>query len=365
MKITHVAVNVAARARRSSLPRRRPNGRRQLARPGAAHDVRRDRGHRLHRLSAPGSHDDDRGGRAGAGRAAHRHERARAGGGVGAPGPARRLGRPRRPAALRPGARSTSRCGTPSARRSASRSTACSADIRDRLPTYASDGLWYSLSPDELAAAAKAPRGAGLRRGEAAPGPRGDAGAGSASSPGRARGRRPGRADHGRHQRDLVAARRPAAADARCRMRASRGWKTRSIISTWPVSPTCAASSRSRSRPASISITSTRFAALLEARAVDVLILDLARVGGVTPWRRIAALAQAHGVPVCGHVVPEIQVHLLAVDRQRPPRGVCAALGRHPRHDAADRERRAGGALGRRASASSSTTRPCGATRSA
>jgi L-talarate/galactarate dehydratase len=54
------------------------------------------------------------------------------------------------------------------------------------------------------------------------------------------------------------------------------------------------------------------FRTLLEARAVDVVILDLARVGGITPWRKIAALAQAHHVPVCGHVVPEIQVHLLA-----------------------------------------------------
>src|SRR5207253_3903191 len=54
------------------------------------------------------------------------------------------------------------------------------------------------------------------------------------------------------------------------------------------------------------------FRTLLEARAVDVVILDLARVGGVTPWRKIAGLAQAHRVPVCGHVVPEIQVHLLA-----------------------------------------------------
>ena len=44
---------------------------------------------------------------------------------------------------------------------------------------------------------------------------------------------------------------------------------------------------------------------------VDVLILDLARVGGITPWRKIAALAQSHRIPVCGHVVPEIQVHLL------------------------------------------------------
>jgi len=54
------------------------------------------------------------------------------------------------------------------------------------------------------------------------------------------------------------------------------------------------------------------FRRLLEAQAVDVVILDLARVGGVTPWRKIAALAHAHRVPVCGHVVPEIQVHALS-----------------------------------------------------
>src|SRR5207247_4229759 len=54
------------------------------------------------------------------------------------------------------------------------------------------------------------------------------------------------------------------------------------------------------------------FRTLLDMRAVDVVILDLARVGGITPWRKIAALAQAHRIPVCGHVVPEIQVHLLA-----------------------------------------------------
>jgi L-alanine-DL-glutamate epimerase-like enolase superfamily enzyme len=33
---------------------------------------------------------------------------------------------------------------------------------------------------------------------------------------------------------------------------------------------------------------------------------------GSTPWRRAAALAQAYHVPVCGHVIPEIHVHLLA-----------------------------------------------------
>jgi L-alanine-DL-glutamate epimerase-like enolase superfamily enzyme len=55
-----------------------------------------------------------------------------------------------------------------------------------------------------------------------------------------------------------------------------------------------------------------QFKALCESRAVDIAILDLARVGGITPWRKIAALAQAYRVPVCGHVVPEVHVHLLA-----------------------------------------------------
>ena len=32
----------------------------------------------------------------------------------------------------------------------------------------------------------------------------------------------------------------------------------------------------------------------------------------VTPWRTVAALAQAHRVPVCGHVIPEIHLHPVA-----------------------------------------------------
>ncbi|MBG05227.1 MAG: hypothetical protein CMM59_14260 [Rhodospirillaceae bacterium] len=50
----------------------------------------------------------------------------------------------------------------------------------------------------------------------------------------------------------------------------------------------------------------------LEARALDVVILDLARVGGITPWRKLAAMGEAYNIPVCGHVVPEVHVHLLA-----------------------------------------------------
>ncbi|HTD90302.1 MAG TPA: enolase C-terminal domain-like protein [Burkholderiales bacterium] len=38
--------------------------------------------------------------------------------------------------------------------------------------------------------------------------------------------------------------------------------------------------------------------------------IDLGHVGGITPWRRVPALAHAYGIPVCGHVLPEVHVQL-------------------------------------------------------
>ena len=58
--------------------------------------------------------------------------------------------------------------------------------------------------------------------------------------------------------------------------------------------------------------TAAQMRAYLEARALDVVILDLARVGGRTPWRKLAAMGEAYNIPVCGHVVPEVHMHLLA-----------------------------------------------------
>ena len=54
------------------------------------------------------------------------------------------------------------------------------------------------------------------------------------------------------------------------------------------------------------------FQRTLDARAVNIAIIDLARVGGITPWMKVAALAQARGIPLAGHVIPEVHVHLLA-----------------------------------------------------
>jgi L-alanine-DL-glutamate epimerase-like enolase superfamily enzyme len=45
----------------------------------------------------------------------------------------------------------------------------------------------------------------------------------------------------------------------------------------------------------------TSFRRLLEAQAVDVVMLDLAWCGGITEGRKIAALAEAHAKPIAPH----------------------------------------------------------------
>jgi L-alanine-DL-glutamate epimerase-like enolase superfamily enzyme len=45
---------------------------------------------------------------------------------------------------------------------------------------------------------------------------------------------------------------------------------------------------------------------------MDILMIDLLRVGGVTTWLKVAALAEAFNVPVVSHLLPEIHVQLVA-----------------------------------------------------
>jgi L-alanine-DL-glutamate epimerase-like enolase superfamily enzyme len=51
------------------------------------------------------------------------------------------------------------------------------------------------------------------------------------------------------------------------------------------------------------------FERMLAARAVDVLQADATRCGGVTGFMRVAALAEAHAVPLSAHTAPSIHVH--------------------------------------------------------
>ena len=52
-------------------------------------------------------------------------------------------------------------------------------------------------------------------------------------------------------------------------------------------------------------------ARLLRHRAADVLMPNLQRVGGITGWRKVAAMAEILGVPMASHVYAEIGVHLM------------------------------------------------------
>jgi mandelate racemase len=49
----------------------------------------------------------------------------------------------------------------------------------------------------------------------------------------------------------------------------------------------------------------------VSARASDYIMVDVARIGGVTGWLDAAGLATAHGIEMSSHLMPEISAHLL------------------------------------------------------
>jgi L-alanine-DL-glutamate epimerase-like enolase superfamily enzyme len=54
------------------------------------------------------------------------------------------------------------------------------------------------------------------------------------------------------------------------------------------------------------------FRHMLEARSVDIVMIDVLRAGGITQWLKIAGMAEAFNLPVVNHLYPEISVHLVA-----------------------------------------------------
>jgi len=57
---------------------------------------------------------------------------------------------------------------------------------------------------------------------------------------------------------------------------------------------------------------SVPFRHMIEHRSVDYVMIDLVRAGGVTPWLKIAGMAEAFNLPVVSHVIPEFHAHLVA-----------------------------------------------------
>ncbi len=54
------------------------------------------------------------------------------------------------------------------------------------------------------------------------------------------------------------------------------------------------------------------FAHMLERDSVDIVMVDLLRVGGITHWMKAAHLAEAFNRPVVSHLAPEILAHCVA-----------------------------------------------------
>jgi L-alanine-DL-glutamate epimerase-like enolase superfamily enzyme len=182
---------------------------------------------------------------------------------------------------------------------------------RDRLPAYASDRLWYSLSADELAASAAQHAARGFRALKLR--------LGKETNPAL-------EAQRVRIVRDAVGPDIQIMVDGTESWNVPQARRTGQVLQevgiTWLEDPVHHQDVTGLAELAStleVAIAGgehlyqlSTFRELLQARGVDIAIMDLARVGGITPWRKIAALAQAHRLPVCGHVVPEVHVHLLA-----------------------------------------------------
>ena len=182
---------------------------------------------------------------------------------------------------------------------------------RDRVPAYASDRMWYSLSLDELAESARQHAAEGfsgikLRLGKTASAAEQVARArtaGEAAGPG-------------------VAVMVDAAESWDPPYARLAGHALQEAGVTWledPLHHEDIAGLASLAADLKIPVTGgenlytlAQFRQSFEARALDIAILDLARVGGITPWRKVAALAESHRLQVCGHVIPEVHTHLLA-----------------------------------------------------
>ncbi len=54
------------------------------------------------------------------------------------------------------------------------------------------------------------------------------------------------------------------------------------------------------------------FRTLVEARAADILMPDLQRVGGISGWRQVAAVADVWKLPLASHLFPEMSAHVMA-----------------------------------------------------
>ena len=207
--------------------------------------------------------------------------------------------------------RSTPRCGTCSAAAPACRCGSCAGGAQPRVPVYTTEGGWLHHS-----ARAARRRGAWRRRRTASAAPRSRSA--GRRSPRTSRGcRRCARPSATRSRSWSTRTRRspsPRRAAARTRSRRSAlawleeplpaedlgGHVELAAVATMPI-----AVGESLYHPA-------HFREYLERGACSIVQVDCARIGGITPWLKVAHLAEAFNVAVCPHFLMELHVSLTA-----------------------------------------------------
>ena len=180
---------------------------------------------------------------------------------------------------------------------------------RDRLPVYGSDGFWYSLTLDELATNARRYADRGFTAVKLR--------IGNEKEPAREVAR-------------VEAVRAACGPAMRVLVDATETWDLPTALNTgyalqeagihWledPIHHDNVSGYANLCRQLRVRIatgehiyTAAGFLRLFESRGTTIALVDLGRIGGITPWRRVAALAHAFDIPVCGHVLPELHVHL-------------------------------------------------------
>ena len=120
---------------------------------------------------------------------------------------------------------------------------------------------------------------------------------------------RPRRAADGRRQPALGPARRPARGRAPWRRSTSTGWRSRCRPRTSAATPTLRRSIDIPVAAGESLYTEAQFRELLLAGAIDFIQPNVCRVGGITPFLRIARLARAvqrpgHAAPAARHLRP-------------------------------------------------------------
>ncbi|MBV8652606.1 MAG: mandelate racemase/muconate lactonizing enzyme family protein [Alphaproteobacteria bacterium] len=180
---------------------------------------------------------------------------------------------------------------------------------RDKVPTYASGGLWLSYSIDELVAETEAFQKQGFRAMKmrlGSPNPDTDI-------------------ERVRKVREAIGPDIALMADANQGLTVDRairlGRRLEEFDLTWFEEPLPAYDHEGEARIAAAldtpiasgetEYTRYGFRRMLELKSADVLMPDLERVGGLSEFVKVAHMAQAYDVPVSSHIFSEMSVQIL------------------------------------------------------